>query len=137
MTEIVNYNEIKELLKSSETIAVVGLSPKEHRASNQVAKYLLEAGYTVIPVNPGQDEILGLKCYPHLSAIGRPVDIVDIFRKSESVPPIVDEAVAIGAKAIWMQLGVIHHQAAVRAREAGLTVIMDRCLKIDHNDLGI
>ncbi len=135
MAEIVDLHEIKSILTSSQTIAVVGLSPKENRPSNQVANYLIKEGYTVIPVNPGHDEILGQKCYPNLSAIGHPVDIVDIFRKSEDVSPIVDEAVTIGAKVIWMQLGVINHQAAKRAKDAGLAVVMDRCSKIDHNDL--
>ena len=135
MQKIVDMNEVKEILRKAKTIAVVGLSPKEARPSNQVARYLVEAGYQVIPVNPGHDEILGLKSYPNLLAIQEHADIVDIFRKSESVPPIVDDAITIGADVIWMQLGVIHHQAATSAEAAGLSVIMDRCLKIDHNDL--
>lgn len=127
---------IKKLLNTAKTIAVVGLSPKESRPSNMVARYLIEAGYTVIPVNPGQEEILGLPCYPDLGAIPTPVDIVDIFRRSEDVPPIVNEAIAIGAKAIWMQEGVIHAEAAKTAKVAGLMVVMDRCLKTVHHDLG-
>lgn len=127
---------IKKLLTTAKTIAVVGLSPKESRPSNMVARYLIEAGYTVIPVNPGQEEILGLPCYPDLSAIPTPVDIVDIFRRSEDVPPIVDEAIAIGAKSIWMQEGVRHAEAARTAKAAGLVVVMDRCLKTAHHDLG-
>ena len=126
---------IKKLLTTAKTIAVVGLSPKESRPSNMVARYLIEAGYTVIPVNPGQKEILGLDCYPDLASIPIPVDIVDIFRRSEDVPPIVAEAIAIGAKAIWMQEGVIHAEAARTAKAAGLTVVMDRCLKTAHRDL--
>lgn len=100
-----------------------------------VARYLIEAGYTVIPVNPGQSEILGLACYANLSEIPVNVDIVDIFRRSEEVFPIVEAAVEIGAKAVWMQQGIINHEAADFARERGLTVIMDRCIKIDHQDL--
>jgi uncharacterized protein len=135
MENIANMAEIKEILERSQTIAVVGLSPKEMRPSNLVARYLIDVGYKVIPVNPGHDEILGQRCYPNLVAIDEPVDIVDIFRKPEEVLPIVDDAIAIGAKVIWMQFGVINHQAAARAKEAGLLVIMDRCLKIDHSDL--
>ena len=127
---------IKTLLTTARTIAVVGLSPKESRPINMVARYLIEAGYTVIPVNPGQEKILGLDCYPDLSAIPTPVDIVDIFRRSEDVPPIVAEAIAIGAKAIWMQEGVIHAEAAQTAKAAGLVVVMDRCIKTMHHDLG-
>ncbi len=135
MYNLVDLNEIKAILEQSKTIAVVGLSPKENRPSNSVARYLRDVGYTVIPVNPGHDKILGLKCYPNLSSIKERVDIVDIFRRSEKVPPVVDEAIAIGAKVIWMQLGIVHHQAAVQAKNAGLEVIMDRCIKIDHNEL--
>ncbi len=135
MQKIVSMNEIKKILEKSVSIAVVGLSPKENRPSNMVGRYLLDAGYTVIPVNPGHTEILGKKCYPGLTDINEKVDIVDIFRRSEDVSPIVEEAIAIGAKVVWMQLGIVNHQAAARAEEAGLTVIMDRCIKIDHNDL--
>jgi len=127
--------EISRILKKYKTIAVVGLSPKENRPSNQVARYLMEAGYTIIPVNPGQSKILGQTCYPDLKAIPDPVEIVDIFRRSEDIPPIVESAIEIGAKVVWMQLGIINKEAAARAREAGLTVIMDRCLQIDHQDL--
>ncbi len=138
MQEIVNINtmhEIKKILETSVSIAVVGLSPKENRPSNLVGRYLIAAGYTIIPVNPGHTEILGKKCYPSLTEINEKVDIVDIFRRSEDILPIVEEAITIGAKIIWMQLGIVNHQAAARAEEAGLTVIMDRCIKIDHNDL--
>ena len=127
---------IKRLLATAKTIAVVGLSPKESRPSNMVARYLIEAGYTVIPVNPGQEEILGQLCYPDLASIPGPVEIVNIFRRSEDVPPIVAEAIAIGAKSIWMQEGVIHAEAARTAKAAGLVVVMDRCLKTVHYDLG-
>ncbi|MHB1014439.1 MAG: CoA-binding protein [Desulfurivibrionaceae bacterium] len=126
---------IKTLLTTARTIAVVGLSPKESRPSNMVARYLIEAGYTVIPVNPGQTEILGLPCYADLEAVPGPVDIVDIFRRSEDVEPIVDAAIRIGAKAVWMQEGVVNVAAAAKARNAGLIVVMDRCLKVVHHGL--
>ena len=132
---LVSFAAIASILRSHRTIAVVGLSPKPDRPSHQVARYLLAAGYTVIPVNPGQDRILGQPCYPRLSAIPQPVEVVNIFRRSAEVPPIVEEAIAIGAKVIWMQEGIIHQAAARQARQAGLTVIMDRCLKTDHTTL--
>ena len=132
---LVNFSAMKELLATSRTIAVVGLSPKESRPSNMVARYLIEAGYEVIPVNPGQERILGLPCFPSLSAIGKPVDIVDVFRRSAEVGPIVEEAIRMGARAVWLQEGVINAEAAARARAAGLFVVMDRCLKTVHCEL--
>jgi predicted CoA-binding protein len=123
---------IRKILKNSKTIAVVGLSPKPHRPSHQVASYLMEAGYTIIPVNPGQDAILGQTCYPSLRDIPSPVDMVDIFRRPEAILPIVEDAIGIGAKFIWMQEGIINIEAAVKAESAGLEVVMDRCTKIDH-----
>ncbi len=127
--------EIRNILQNTTTIAVVGLSPKPSRPSNQVAQYLKNTGYTIIPVNPGQDTLLGLPCYPNLQAIPGPVDMVDIFRRSEFVLPVVKEAIAIKAKVIWMQFGIINEKAAELAEEAGLTVIMDRCTMVDHMDL--
>ena len=127
--------EISRLLKSCRNIAVVGASPKTNRPSNQVAAYLIEAGYNVIPVNPGQNEILGRTCYPDLLAVREPVEIVDIFRRSEEVGPVVEQAIAIGAKVLWMQQGIVNEEAAAKARAAGLKVFMDRCLKIDHQSL--
>ncbi len=127
--------EISQILKGFRTIAVVGLSPKENRPSNQVARYLVEAGYNVIPVNPGQEEILGRKCYPDLESIPEAVEIVDIFRRSEDIPPIVSSAINIKAKVVWMQLGIVNDDAATEAKKAGLSVIMDRCIKIDHQNL--
>lgn len=127
--------EISKLLKEYKTIAVVGLSPKENRPSNQVARYLIEAGYNIIPVNPGQSEILGKTCYPDLKSIPEHIDIIDIFRRTEDVPPIVVDAISINAKVIWMQQGIVNDEAAALARKAGLTVIMDRCLKVDHMNL--
>ena len=127
--------EVNCFLQRYRNIAVVGLSPKESRPSNQVAHYLIAAGYNVIPVNPGQDELLGRKCYPDLESIPELVEIVDIFRRSEEVLPIVRSAIRIGAKVVWMQLGIINAEAAVEAKKAGLSVIMDRCIKIDHQNL--
>ena len=126
---------IRKVLRESKTIAVVGLSPKPNRPSHQVASYLMEAGYTIIPVNPGQDVILGQTCYPNLRDIPTPVDMVDIFRRQEEVVPIVNDAISIGARFIWMQQGIVNEEAAEKAEAAGLTVIMDRCTKIDHMNL--
>ena len=116
---------IEEQLSKSKTIAVVGLSPNPERDSHRVAKYLKEQGYRIIPVNPTVDEVLGEKSYPDLTSVPEPVDLVDIFRRSETVPPVVDEAIEIGAKYIWMQDGVVHEEAAKKAEEAGIPVIMD------------
>jgi predicted CoA-binding protein len=124
-----------EILRTSRTIAVVGLSPKRFRPSYGVAEYMKRAGYRIIPVNPGQQEIMGEICYPDLDSVPGPVDIVDIFRRSEFVLDIVEAAIRKGAKAIWMQEGVIHEEAARRAEEAGIAVIMDRCLLKDHRRL--
>jgi len=111
---------------------MVGLSSNQFRPSHFAAIYLISEGYDVIPVNPREKEILGRKCYPDLKSIPGPVEVVDIFRESAAVPAIVEEAIAVGAKVIWMQLGVINDAAAKRAREAGLEVVMDRCMKIEH-----
>ncbi len=134
---LTNFSAIKDILAQTKSIAVVGLSPKENRPSNIVARYLMAAGYTIIPVNPGQSEILGEKCYPSLLEIPEKVDVVDIFRRSEEVGPVVAEAVEIGAKVVWMQEGIVNEAAAAVARAAGLTVIMDRCLKVDHANLAL
>jgi len=135
MIQLNPHQEIGNLLRQARTIAIVGLSPKEDRPSNMVGRYLLDAGYTLFPVNPGQTEILGLKCYPDLVSIPEHIDIVDIFRRSEDVYPIVEEAVKIGAGAIWMQLGIVNQEAAAYARRQGLFVVMDRCIKVDHSTL--
>lgn len=124
--------DIKRILKDYKTIAVVGLSPKEDRPSHNVAKYLKSKGYRIIPVNPNANEVLGEVSYPDLKLIPENVDIVDIFRRSEDVPPVVDEAIAIGAKVVWMQEGIINNEAAERARKAGIEVIMDRCMLKEH-----
>lgn len=126
---------IKKYLQQTSTIAVVGLSPKENRPSNMVARYLIEEGFEVIPVNPGQNEILGKKCYPTLSEVKHQIDIVDIFRNPADVLPIVEEAIAIGAGCVWMQQGIINKEAARLAEEHGVFTVMDRCLKIDHQNL--
>jgi predicted CoA-binding protein len=121
-----------EILKNSRTIAVVGLSGRRHRPSYGVAEYLQTAGYRIIPVNPGETEVLGEKSYKRLEDIPEHVDIVDIFRRSEFVPEIVESAIRIGARGVWMQEGVIHPQAAERARSAGLFVIMNSCILKEH-----
>ncbi len=126
---------IGDILRSTETIAVVGFSPKEHRPSHMVGKYLMDAGFTVYPVNPGVSEILGHVSYPDLASIPGPVDLVDIFRRSEDIFPIVEAAIAIHAKVIWMQQGIVNDKAAALAEKAGLQVVMDRCIKIDHANL--
>ncbi len=121
-----------EILKSSRVVAVVGLSANPERPSHTVCSYLKKHGFKIIPVNPMEKEILGEVCYPDLTSIPEKVDVVDIFRRSEDVPPIVEEAIKIGATALWMQSGIINEPAAQRAREAGLKVVMDRCMKIEH-----
>ena len=126
---------IAELLRTARTIAVVGLSNKRWRPSYGVSEYMQREGYRIIPVNPGVGEVLGEKCYPTLDAVPEPVAIVNIFRRSEAVPEIVDAAIRIGAKAVWMQEGVVHEAAAARARTAGLVVVMDRCLLKEHQKL--
>jgi len=121
-----------ELLKTSHTIAVVGLSSRKHRPSYGVAEYLQSVGYRVIPVNPAETEVLGEKCYARLEDVPDSVDIVDVFRRSEFVPEVVDSAIRIGARGVWMQEGVMHPEAAERARRAGLVVIMDACILKEH-----
>ena len=127
--------QIAEILRVCRTIAVVGLSAKRYRPSYGVAEYMQRAGYRIIPVNPHETEILGEKCYPDVESVPEPIDIVDIFRRSEYVPEIVEAAIRKGAKVVWMQEGVIHEEAARRAQEAGLEVVMDRCILKDHRRL--
>jgi len=131
--------ELRRLLADCRTIAVVGLSAQWHRPSFFAAKYMQEHGYTIVPVNPTVAEILGQPCYPSVTAAaqalakdGRRIDMVDCFRRSEDIPPIADEAIAIGAKCLWMQIGVVHEKAMQKAEAAGLAVVMDRCVKIEH-----
>ena len=123
---------IPKVLKESKTIAIVGLSPHPERPSYQVARYLKEHGYTIIPVNPAVTEILGKKSYPSLLDIPEPVDVVDVFRHAADIPPIVEDAIAIGAKVVWLQEGIIHEESAQRAKSAGLTVVMDHCMMKEH-----
>lgn len=125
-------DSIHELLAGSKVIAVVGLSSKPHRPSHGVARYMQSVGYRIIPVNPHETEVLGEKSYPRLEDVPVQVDIVDVFRRSEYVPPVAESAIAIGARALWLQEGVIHEQAAARARDAGLQVVMDLCLLKEH-----
>ena len=129
--------EISRLLGDVTSIAIVGLSPKENRPSNMVGRYLLNAGYTVYPVNPGQKEILGETCYADLLSIPFPIDIVDVFRKSEDVFQVVQKLIELNPlpRAVWMQQGIINEAAADLARENGVFVVMDRCIKVDHSNL--
>jgi len=129
--------EIRRILENCRTVAVVGISPKEDRPSYEVAFYLKSKGYRIIPVRPDGEEILGEKIYRQLAEIPEEVevDVIDIFRKSEDVPPVVEEAIKRGAKVIWMQEGVIHLEAAAKAEKAGLKVVMDRCMKKEHQKL--
>jgi hypothetical protein len=123
---------IPELLRKSKTIAVVGLSSKKFRPSYGVAEYMQAHGYRVIPVNPNESEVLGEKSYASLEEVPEHIDVVDIFRRSEFVGPLVDSAIRIGANAVWMQEGVVHEDGAHKAREAGLAVVMDRCILKEH-----
>jgi predicted CoA-binding protein len=127
---------IRELLGSAKTIAIVGLSTEKTKASNMVGSYLQDEGYEIIPVNPRAEEILGVKCYPDLASIPVPVDIVQVFRPTPEVPAIVDQAIAIGAKAVWMQLRIIDLDSAQRAIDAGLVAIVDKCIKMEHGRFG-
>lgn len=123
---------LRRILAAHRVIAVVGLSANWHRPSFFAAKYLMEHGYTVIPVNPGQSEILGQKCHASLAEIPVKVDIVDCFRREQDIPPIAEEAIAIGAKVLWQQLGVRNMDAVAKAEAAGLETVVDRCMKIEH-----
>ncbi len=126
---------IRDILLKAKRVAVVGLSPKEDRPSYRVAKYLIENGYEVIPVNPNYNEILGRRCYKGLKDIEGKVDVVDIFRKPEEVPPVVDDAISIRAGVVWMQEGIVNEEAARKAKDAGLDVVMDRCMLKEHRRL--
>ena len=127
-----DINTLRRILKTSRVIAVVGLSADWFRPSYFAAKYMLEHGYRIIPVNPRYPEILGQKCYPSLRAIPDNIDIVDCFRKTGDIGPIADDAIAIGAKVLWQQIGVKNEAAAAKAQAAGLDAVMDRCVKIEH-----
>ena len=129
MTDI---KDLRRILNEFKRVAMVGLSDDWSRPSNFAAKYLLDHGFEVIPVNPKYSEILDQKCYADLRDIPDPVDIVDLFQRVDRIPPFVDQAIEIGAKVVWMQLGIIHQEAAQNARAAGLEVVMDRCMKIEY-----
>ena len=129
MTDI---NTLRRILSENKRVAIVGLSDNWSRPSNFVGKYLLEHGFEVIPVNPKYDEILGQKCYADLKDIPTQVDIVDLFQRADRVMPFVDDAIKIGASVVWMQLGIVNEEAAQKARDAGLEVVMDRCVKIEY-----
>ena len=123
---------LRRILKSCRTIAIVGLAAEWHRPSYFAAKYLQEHGYRIVPVNPRYDEVLGERCHASLRDIPHPVDMVDVFRRTKDVGPIAEDAIAIGAKCLWQQLGVRNLEADARARDAGLDSVMDRCVKIEH-----
>jgi len=127
--------DLKEIITKYKTIAVVGLSPDQGKPSFEVAAYLQRAGYRIIPVNPACQEILGERCYPTLADIPGEVEIVDVFRRAEYLPEIVEQAIAKGAKVVWMQEGIVNAPAAARAEQAGLAVVMDRCLLKEHHKL--
>lgn len=135
MSALERNPEWRDILRTSKTIAVVGLSTDSTKDSHSVAAYLQSQGYRIIPVNPGASQILGERCYPDLLSIPLPVDVVNVFRPSAEVPAIVDQAIAIGAKAIWMQVGIVHPDAAEAARRAGLKVVMDACIRTAHRRL--
>ena len=130
-------NKIAEILRDIKTIAVVGMSAKPERDSHKVGKYLMEKGYEIIPVNPAEQAILGQRSYPDLGSINKAVDLVDIFRKSEATPPIVKEAIAAGTSYIWLQLGIISQESYDLAKEAGKTIVMDKCMLREHRRLGL
>jgi len=132
MADDTDINTLRRILRTCRTIAVVGLSANWYRPSYFAAKYMLDHGYIVIPVNPAYPEVLGQKCYASLRDIPVPVDMVDCFRRSEDIPPLVDDAIAIGARVLWMQLGIVNEEAKRTALAAGLDVVMDRCVKIEH-----
>jgi len=127
--------EIEEILRECRKIAVVGLSPKESRDSNRVARYLMEQGYEIVPINPGQREILGKTCYKSLKDIPFQVDMADLFLNPTRVPQAVDQAIEIGVNAVWMQLGVIHNEAAEKVKQAGIRLVVNRCIMTEHRRL--
>jgi hypothetical protein len=126
---------LRRILKENRVLAIVGLSASWHRPSYFAAKYMLEHGYRVIPVNPQYTEVLGQKCYASLRDIPEKVDLVDVFRKTADVMPVAEDAIAIGARILWQQLGVTNEEASAKARAAGMETVMDRCVKIEHGRL--
>ena len=130
-------DDMQHILTHCRTVAVVGLSPKTHRASFEVSQYMQAQGWRIVPINPNASSILGEICYPSLTEAARHhrIELVNVFRNSEDVPPVVDEAIAIGAQAVWLQMGVVHDFAAEKARAAGLRVVQDRCLMVEHRKI--
>ena len=126
---------MKDILLSAKTIASVGLSSNPGKESYGIVQYLQSQGYRVIPVNPTADEILGEKAYPDLESVPEEIDVVQVFRRPEDVPPVVDSAIKAGAKAVWMQEGIVHEEAAQKARDAGIQVVMDACMRVTHRRL--
>jgi uncharacterized protein len=138
MADDTDIPTLRRILHENQRIAIVGISAEWHRPSFFVGKYLIEHGYTMIPVNPKYESVLGRPCFPNVRAAREkagPIDLVDCFRRPEDIEPLVDEALAIGAKTLWMQLGIVNEAAARKARAAGLDVVMDRCVKIEHGRL--
>ncbi|NIR30942.1 MAG: CoA-binding protein [Gammaproteobacteria bacterium] len=132
MADTTDIPSLRRILKQTHTIAMVGLSANWYRPSNFAAKYLLDHAYRVIPVNPTYEEVLGRKCYARVADIPEPIDVVDCFRPPRDIPAIAEEAIAVGASVLWMQLGIVSEEAAAMARRANLEVVMDRCMKIEH-----
>lgn len=132
---ITTDEDLKALLSHAKTIAVVGASPKPWRDSGAIAEFLAKKGYKVFPVNPMYQEVLGMKCYPDLKSVPEKIDIVDIFRNPDEVMPVIDDAISVGAKSVWMQLNVVNEQAAEKAEKAGLRVVMDLCIAVEHRSL--
>jgi predicted CoA-binding protein len=131
----IDDDAIRKILREARTIAVVGASEKPWRDSNSIMQFLIDVGYKVFPVNPKYSEVLGIPCLPDLSHVPKGIDIVDVFRRSEALGQIVDEAIASGAKTLWLQLGVVNDNAAKKAEQAGMNVIMDHCIRVDHRRL--
>ncbi len=129
---MLNTNALRRILLENNTVAIVGLSDKWHRPSYFVGKYLVDHGYKIIPVNPNHEEILGQKCYPDLASIPHPVDIVDLFQRADTTPDYARQAIKIGAKVLWLQLGIINQEAQKLAQDANLKFVMNKCLKIEH-----
>ena len=129
---MLNTNALRRILLENNTVAIVGLSAKWHRPSYFVGKYLVDHGYKIIPVNPNHEEILGQKCYPDLASIPHPVDIVDLFQRADTTPDYALQAIEIGAKVLWLQLGIINQEAQKLAQDANLKFVMNKCLKIEH-----
>ena len=132
---MVSDHDLREILLSAKTIASVGVSSNQNKESYWIASYLKEQGYKVIPVNPTADEILGEKSYPDLASVPEKIDVVQVFRRPEDVPPVVDDAIQAGAKVVWMQEGIAHEESAQKARQAGLHVVMDACMRSTHRRL--